>query len=377
MKDMKKRIMMIFGTRPEAIKMCPLACTLREREGHEVSILLTGQHRELLYGVMDAFGVRPDYDLSLMREGQDLFDLTERILSGVREILVSDRPDLVLVHGDTVTAFASALAAYYLRIPVGHVEAGLRTYDLSAPFPEEWNRRAISLLAAYHFAPTEGARQNLLREGVRADRVFLTGNTGIDALSYTVREDFSSPYSDFSAGGRLILLTAHRRENQGEPLRAILRGIRRVVEEWEEVRVLYAVHPSPSVRAVAREELSGCERILLAEPLDPICFHNLLARCCFCVTDSGGIQEEAASLGRPVLILRDCTERPEGVSEGAARLIGRSEETVARGVANLLEHPALYAAMAQRRALYGNGSASEQIAEILEREETAFAARNG
>lgn len=363
---MRKTIMTVFGTRPEAIKMCPLIRALREREEILVRVLVTGQHRELLDEVLNTFGVIPDYDLALMREGQDLFDLTEGILHGMRSVFLKEKPDLVLVHGDTTTAFSAALSAFYLGIPVGHVEAGLRTYDLSSPFPEEWNRRAVSVLARYHFAPTKRAEENLLREGVARDHVFVTGNTGIDALRFTVREDFAHPYLSWAGKDRLILLTAHRRENQGEPMRAMLRGIRRIAQEYGDVRILYAVHPSPAVRSVAERELAGCDRILLVDPLDPICFHNLLARCYVCVTDSGGIQEEAVSLGKPVLILRDRTERPEGIAAGGSRLIGRSEGSVYRGIRDLLETPALYFAMSLRDSPYGDGHASERIAELLE-----------
>ncbi len=362
-----KRIMMIFGTRPEAIKMCPLLRVLRERDGFAVKVLNTGQHKELLQEALRVFEVTPDYDLGLMTEGQDLFDLTERSLGGIRSVLLEDRPDLVLVHGDTTTAFSAAPCAFYLGIPVGHVEAGLRTYDLSAPFPEEWNRRAIGVLAHYHFAPTEQSRAHLLREGVERERVCVTGNTAMDALRFTVREDFSHPYLNWMGKDRLILLTAHRRENQGEPMRAVLRGIRRLAEEQRDIKILYPVHPSPTVRQIAREELSSCERIKLTEPLDPICFQNLLARAYFCVTDSGGIQEEAVGLRKPVLVLRDRTERPEGVLKGGARLIGRTEGSVYRGIRDLLETPALHAAMSNAGSPYGDGHASERIADFLER----------
>ncbi len=363
----KQTIMMIFGTRPEAIKMCPLVKSLRERKAFRVKVLVTGQHRGLLDEVLETFGVIPDYDLALMREEQDLFDLTRRVMTGVGSVLTADRPDLILVHGDTTTAFASALAAFYLGIPVGHVEAGLRTYDLRSPFPEEWNRRAIGLLAEHHFAPTEAAKENLLREGVEENRILVTGNTGIDALRYTVKEDFTHPYLDWAGEGRLILLTAHRRENQGTPMNRIFRGIRRVAEEYEDARILYPVHPSQRVRQAAAEALSGCERILLCDPLEPICFHNLLARAYLCVTDSGGIQEEALFLGKPVLVLRERTERPEGILEGGARLIGRSEGTVLRGIGDLLEIPALHSAMSRRSHAYGDGNASERISQHLER----------
>ncbi|MBR2353858.1 MAG: UDP-N-acetylglucosamine 2-epimerase (non-hydrolyzing), partial [Clostridia bacterium] len=360
------KILTVFGTRPEAIKMCPLIRTLRERDRFEIRVAVTGQHRALLDDVLRIFDITSDYDLDLMRDGQDLFDLTEGIVAGMRSVLTEEQPDLVLVHGDTTTAFCTALSAFYLKIPIGHVEAGLRTYDLSAPFPEEWNRRAIGLLARFHYAPTEGAKKNLLSEGVEENRIVLTGNTGIDALRYTVREDFSHPYLNWVGENRLMLLTAHRRENQGKSMRAIFRGIRRVAGEHENIRILCPVHPSPAVQAAAREELAGCERIRLVDALDTVTFHNLLFRAYLCVTDSGGVQEEAASLGKPVLILRDQTERPEGIAGGNARLIGRCEETVYRGISNLLEIPALHAAMSRKNPFYGDGYASERIADHLE-----------
>lgn len=361
-----KKILLIIGTRPEAIKMCPLLKELEEKEEIEPILAVTGQHRELLSSALSVFGVKPNYDLQLMRQSQSLCDLTARITEGVGPLLRDIRPDLVLVHGDTTTAFGSALAAFYEGIPIGHVEAGLRTYDLSAPFPEEWNRRAVSLLARYHFAPTEKAKENLLSEGIPKERILVTGNTGIDALRYTVKKDFSHPLLDFFEGGRPILLTAHRRESQGEAMRAMLRGIRRFAKEHPEARILYPTHPSPAVRRIAEEALGGIPSILLCDPLDTVTFHNLLARSYFCVTDSGGIQEEAVSLSKPTLVLRDLTERPEGILAGGARLIGRSEGSVFRALRDLWEAPALWHAMATAPSPYGDGFASRRIADYLE-----------
>ena len=295
----KKKVLLVFGTRPEAIKMCPLAEELRGRERFECQVCVTGQHRELLNSVLSAFRIAPDYDLAIMREGQDLFDITEAALNGLKPILQEARPDLVLVHGDTTTAFCAALACFYLKIPVGHVEAGLRTYDLSAPFPEEWNRRAVGVLSRYHFAPTLKAKENLLREGVRDDWVFVTGNTGLDALRTTVRREYSHPELTWAKGSRLLLLTAHRRENIGAPMQKIFRAIRRIVQEFSDVKVLYPVHPNPAVRRLANEELGACESVHIVDSVDVISFHNILASCHLVLTDSGGIQEEAPVLCTP------------------------------------------------------------------------------
>ena len=363
----EKKILMVIGTRPEAIKMCPVARALAERRGVALRVCLTGQHPSMVRETLSLFGVTPHRDLAVMREGQDLFDLTEGVLMGLRDVLAEERPDLVLVHGDTMSAFAAALAAFYLRISIYHVEAGLRTYDLSAPFPEEWNRRAIGFLAAHHFAPTERARENLLREGVSADRITVTGNTGIDALATTVRREFSHPDLAWSEGRRLILLTAHRRESLGEPMRAALRGIRRILTEREDVRLLYPVHPNPAVGEVARQILGDCPRARLTPPLDVLDFHNILARCHLVLTDSGGIQEEAAALHKPLLVLRNTTERREGLDAGTMRLIGTGEGSVYRGVEELLSNDALYHAMANAKNPFGDGHAASRIADFLTR----------
>lgn len=361
-----KKIMLVFGTRPEAIKMCPLVRELRSRSGLRVAVCVTGQHREMLYGAMSAFGVEADYDLSIMRQSQTLFDVTVGVIEGVRRALLRELPDILLVHGDTTTAYAAALAAFYLKIPVGHVEAGLRTWDVHSPYPEEFNRQSLGILAAYHFAPTERARDNLLREGRDESRVFLVGNTVIDALRITVRENFSHPILEWIGKNRLVLLTSHRRESLGEPQRRIFRAVRRVAEEREDVRVVYPVHMNPAVRDAAAETLGGCSQIRLIEPPDTVEFHNLLARCYLVLTDSGGIQEEAPAFGKPTLVLRDTTERPEGVEAGVARLVGTDGEKIYREFSRLLDDGTAYAAMSCAANPYGDGLASLRIADILE-----------
>lgn len=370
---MKKKIMAVFGTRPEAIKMCPLIRELQNRPAFQTIVTVSGQHRQMLDPVLRAFSVAPDYDLSVMREKQTLADLTAGILSGLRGVLEEERPELLLVHGDTATTFAAALAGFYVHIPVGHVEAGLRTYDMDNPFPEEFNRRAVTLLSRWHFAPTLGAKKNLLREGVSEDKIYVTGNTVIDALKITVCPDYRHPELLWAAGSRLILLTAHRRENWGEPLRRIFRALRRVLEENPDVKVIYPIHQNPEVRKIAAEELGGCERVHLIEPLGMADFHNFMAQSYLILTDSGGIQEEAPSLGKPVLVLRETTERPEGVEAGTLLLAGREEEGVYQSLRRLLNDPHLYRSMARAVNPYGDGRASERIADILEKETGARA----
>lgn len=362
----RKKIAVIFGTRPEAIKLASVIEELRAREEFTVSVCVTAQHRGLLDRVMQDFAISPDYDLDLMREGQDLFDLTAAVLTGLRSVFQKDAPDLALVHGDTTTAFAAALACFYLKIPVAHVEAGLRTYELSSPFPEEWNRQAIGRLARYHFAPTERARENLLRESVPSERILVTGNTGLDLLRRTVRADYSHPLLTWARDGRLVLLTAHRREALGEPMARCFRGIRRVADAFPEVRIVYPVHPNPAVRTIAEEAFGGCEQIRLTEPMDTVAFHNFLARCEFVLTDSGGIQEEGMALHKPVLVLRNETERQEGLTAGGIRLIGTGEESVDRGMRALLENPALAHAMSRAQNPFGDGYAARRIADFLE-----------
>ena len=357
--------MLVFGTRPEAIKMCPLVLELRKREGVTAVVCVTGQHRDMLQQVLDTFGIRPEYDLAIMKERQTLFDITTQVLEGMRGVLEKEKPDVVLVHGDTSTTFAAALACFYLQIPVGHVEAGLRTYNPASPYPEEFNREAVSIVAKYHFAPTGLSRDNLIREGKKPESVYVTGNTVIDALKTTVRPDFRHPELDWAAGSRLILLTAHRRENLGEPMHAMFRAIRRVTEEHGDVKVLYPIHMNPAVREAAEAELSGCGRIRLTEPLDVLECHNLMARSYLILTDSGGIQEEAPSLGKPVLVMRDTTERPEGLEAGTLELVGTGEETIYREFSRLLDDREAYDRMAHAENPYGDGHASERIADIL------------
>ena len=364
---MKKKIMLVFGTRPEAIKMCPLVKELQTRENVQTMVCVTGQHLGMLQQVLDAFGVVPDYNLAIMKDRQTLFDITVNVLTGMKEVLEKERPDMVLVHGDTSTTFASALACFYLGIPVGHVEAGLRTYDLTAPYPEEFNREAVSIVTKWHFAPTPLSRDNLIREGRKPEGIFVTGNTVIDALKTTVREQFSHPDLDWAGDSRLILLTAHRRENLGEPMHAMFRAIRRVVEEHDDVKALYPIHLNPVVREAAAEELSGCDRIRLTEPLEVLDCHNLMARSYLILTDSGGIQEEAPSLGKPVLVMRDTTERPEGIEAGTLKLVGTDEETIYREFTRLLDDRNAYEEMAHAENPYGDGHACERIADILTR----------
>ncbi|WP_026891608.1 non-hydrolyzing UDP-N-acetylglucosamine 2-epimerase [Lacrimispora aerotolerans] len=360
-----KRIMVVFGTRPEAIKMCPLIKELKERKNAQVSVLVTGQHRKMLDQVLNAFEVIPDYDLSIMKEKQTLFEITANILNGIRSILEKERPDLVLVHGDTTTTFATALASFYLQIPVGHVEAGLRTYDIYSPYPEEYNRQAVSIVARYHFAPTEQAKQNLIKEGKDRDNIYVTGNTAIDALKTTIRKDYSHEELTWALGSRMILLTAHRRENIGKPMEGIFHGIKRILEENPDVKVIYPVHLNPLIREIAGSVFQDEERVHLIEPLDVLDFHNILARAYLVLTDSGGIQEEAPSLGKPVLVLRDTTERPEGIKAGTLALVGTKEEAIYQSIRNLLHDKAAYNKMCQASNPYGDGFASKRIADIL------------
>lgn len=363
-----KKVMLVFGTRPEAIKMCPLVNELKKRPHFKTVVCVSGQHREMLDQVLEAFDVVPDYDLAIMKERQSLFDITMSILARIKEVLEKEKPDVVLVHGDTSTTFVTALACFYLQIPVGHVEAGLRTYDIASPFPEEFNREAVSIIAKYNFAPTENAKANLLREGKRAEAIYVTGNTAIDALKTTVRKDYSHPELDWAKGGRLIIITAHRRENLGEPMHHMFRAIRRIVDEHPDIKAIYPIHMNPVVRQEAEEELSGCDRIRIIEPLEVIDFHNFLARSYLILTDSGGIQEEAPSLGKPVLVMRDTTERPEGIKAGTLRLVGTDEQTIYANFKELLENQDAYEAMAHASNPYGDGKASSRIADILERE---------
>lgn len=360
-----KKIMLVFGTRPEAIKMCPLVNELRTRKNVQTVVCVTGQHRQMLDQVLDCFGVVPDYDLSIMKDKQTLFDITANILLSIREVLEKEHPDVVLVHGDTSTTFVTALACFYLQIPVGHVEAGLRTYDIYSPYPEEFNRQSVSIISAYNFAPTELSQDNLLKEGRAEDHIFVTGNTAIDALKTTVRKDYTHPILEWASGSRLITLTAHRRENLGEPLHHMFRAIMRIVNETPDIKVIYPIHMNPVVREAANEILGGHDRVRIIEPLDVLDFHNFLAHSFLILTDSGGIQEEAPSLGKPVLVMRDTTERPEGIKAGTLKLVGTNEETIYNAFKELLTDAVVYDRMSKASNPYGDGFASERIADIL------------
>ena len=361
-----KTVMFIFGTRPEAIKMCPLIMELRQRGKIRTLVCVTGQHGQLVDEVLDAFDIVPDYDLAVMREHQTLSGVTEAVLSGMSKVLDDAEPELALVHGDTTTTFAAALACFYAGIPVGHVEAGLRTYDLHSPFPEEFNRQSVDIISTLLFAPTEEAKQRLIREGKDPKRVFVTGNTGIDALKTTVKSDYTHPELEWAAGSKLILITAHRRESLGEPMRDMLRAIRRVIDGHPEVKAIFPMHLNPAVREAAYELLGGSGRIHLTEPLEVVAFHNVLSRCALVLTDSGGIQEEATALGIPTLVLRNTTERPEGVSAGVLRLSGTDEQSVYESFTALLDAPP----RCEASGIYGDGHACERIADVLEKELT-------
>ena len=347
--------------------MCPLVNELKTRRDVETIVCVTGQHRQMLDQVLEAFHVVPDYDLSIMKDKQTLFDITTNILNCIKSVLEEVRPDIVLVHGDTSTTFVTALACFYLQIPVGHVEAGLRTYNIYSPYPEEFNRQAVGIISRYNFAPTELSKQNLLREGKNADSIYVTGNTAIDALKTTVRESYSHPELTWASGNRLILITAHRRENLGEPMRQMFRAIRRVMDEHPDVKAIYPIHMNPVVRQTADKILGDDERIHIIEPLDVLDFHNFMARSYMILTDSGGIQEEAPSLGKPVLVMRDTTERPEGIKAGTLKLVGTDEENIYRHFKRLLESTEEYAKMSNAANPYGDGFASTRIADILTR----------
>lgn len=360
-----KKVMLVFGTRPEAIKMCPLVNELKTRKNIETIVCVTGQHRQMLDQVLDTFGVVPDYDLSIMQDKQTLFDITTNILNRIKAVLDEVCPDIVLVHGDTSTTFVTALACYYSQIPVGHVEAGLRTYDIYSPYPEEFNRQAVSIISKYNFAPTELSKDNLLREGRDASAIYITGNTAIDALKTTVKDDYSHEQLEWAKDSRLIMLTAHRRENLGEPLRHMFRAIKKIVDETPDIKVIYPIHLNPAVREAATEILGNCDRIRIIEPLDVLDFHNFLAQSYLILTDSGGIQEEAPSLGKPVLVMRDTTERPEGIAAGTLKLVGTDETVIYDTFKLLLEDKAEYEKMSHASNPYGDGFACKRIADIL------------
>lgn len=361
-----KKVLAVFGTRPEAIKICPLVNEMKKRENLKVVVCVTAQHRQMLDQVLNTFNIMPEYDLNIMKNRQTLFDITTNILNSIKEVLETERPDVVLVHGDTSTTFATALACFYLQIPVGHVEAGLRTHDIYSPFPEEFNRQAVSLISKYNFAPTQKAKENLLKEGHCADSIYVTGNTVIDAMQHTVREDYKHPELEWVGNNKLIFITAHRRENLGEPMHHMFRAIRRVLDEHDDVRAIYPIHMNPVVREAALQELGGCDRIHIIEPIEVFDCHNFEARSFLCLTDSGGIQEECPSYGVPVLVMRNTTERPEGVEAGTLKLVGTNEETIYRSFKLLLENEVEYNKMSRACNPYGDGHACERIANILE-----------
>lgn len=360
-----KKIVLVFGTRPEAIKMCPLVKELKKHDDINTIVCVTGQHRQMLDQMLQAFDVTPDYDLSIMKDKQTLFDVTTNILNKIKIVLEKEKPDVVLVHGDTSTTFVTALACFYLQIPVGHVEAGLRTYNIYSPYPEEFNRQAVGIISKFNFAPTEISKENLLREGKNPDSIYVTGNTGIDALQTTVRDDYQHTELDWVGDSRLIMLTAHRRENLGEPLHNMFRAIKRIVDEHEDIKVIYPIHVNPAVRKAARQELGDSDRVHIIEPLDVLDFHNFLARSFMILTDSGGIQEEAPSLGKPVLVMRETTERPEGIKAGTLKLVGTNEEAIYSTFKTLLENCEEYNKMAHASNPYGDGHACERIVNIL------------
>ncbi len=365
-KERKKRIMCVFGTRPEAIKICPLVLEMRKRAGLDVVVCVTAQHRQMLDQVLDTFGVVPDFDLDIMKERQTLFDITINILNSIRDVLLTAKPDVVLVHGDTSTTFVTSLAAFYLQIPVGHVEAGLRTYNIFSPYPEEFNRQAVGIVSAYHFAPTCLAAEHLKSEGKNPDSIYITGNTVIDAMQHTVRPDYSHPDLTWVGKNKLIFITAHRRENLGVPMHNMFRAIRRVLDEHDDVRAIYPIHLNPTVRETAKRELGDCDRIRLIEPLDVVDCHNFESRAYLCLTDSGGLQEECPSYGVPVLVMRDTTERPEGIEAGTLQLVGTEEESIYRAFRKLLEDKEEYEKMSRACNPYGDGHACERIADVLE-----------
>ncbi|MBR3942800.1 MAG: UDP-N-acetylglucosamine 2-epimerase (non-hydrolyzing) [Clostridia bacterium] len=361
-----KKIMLVFGTRPEAIKMCPLVNELKTRKNMQTVVCVTGQHRQMLDQVLEVFDVKPDYDLSIMKDKQTLFDITTNILNKIKDVLETEKPDVVLVHGDTSTTFVTALACFYMQIAIGHVEAGLRTYNVYSPYPEEFNRQAVSIISKYNFAPTELSKENLVREGKDESTIYVTGNTAIDALKTTVKENYSHPELDWAKDSRLIMITAHRRENLGEPMHNMFRAIRRVMDEHPDVKAIYPIHMNPVVRKAADEELGGCDRIRIIEPLEVIDFHNFLAQSYMILTDSGGIQEEAPSLGKPVLVMRDTTERPEGIKAGTLKLVGTDEEVIYENFKLLLENEEAYNKMSKASNPYGDGLACKRIADALE-----------
>ena len=366
MSKMKKKVMLVFGTRPEAVKMCPLIIELKKSERFEVVVCVTGQHKEMLLQVLDCFHVIPDYNLDIMKEGQTLTDITVKVLIGVREIIIKEKPDLMLVHGDTTTTYAAAMAAFYEKVTIGHVEAGLRTHDLTSPYPEEFNRQAVGVMANYHFAPTVQAKDNLIREGKQASSIYVTGNTAIDAMKYTVKEKFEHPLLDWAKNSRLILLTTHRRENTGEAMIRIFLAVKDILQQYQDVKIVFPVHKNPEIRNLVNQYLGNLERIRIVEPLQLDEMHNIISKSYLVMTDSGGLQEEAPAYDKPVLVLRNTTERPEGVEAGTLRLVGTDSGEIYRVCSELLDDSACYQTMSKAKNPYGDGTAAVQIRKILE-----------
>ena len=362
----KIKVMSVFGTRPEAIKMAPLVKELEKRKEIESIVCVTAQHREMLDQVLETFDIKPNYDLNIMKQGQSLGDITTRALTGLEDVIKECKPDIVLVHGDTTTTFAGALAAFYNQVMIGHVEAGLRTNDKYSPFPEEMNRQMVDCMTDMYFAPTNLSKENLLKENIEESKIYITGNTAIDAMSTTVDDNYSNLELDFVKDGeRLILLTAHRRENLGEPMRHIFKAIKRIVDEFDDVKVIYPIHKNPLVREVANEIFGDCEKVKLIEPLEVFDFHNFINKSYMIMSDSGGVQEEAPSLGKPVLVLRDTTERPEGIDAGTLKLVGTDEETIYNEAKRLLTDKKEYERMSKASNPYGDGHASERIVDAI------------
>lgn len=360
------KVMSIFGTRPEAIKMAPLVKELESRNEIESIVCVTAQHREMLDQVLDIFDIKPDYDLNIMKQGQTLGEVTTRALNGLEEVIKEVKPDIVLVHGDTTTTFAGSLAAFYNQVAIGHVEAGLRTNDKYSPFPEEMNRQMVDCMTDMYFAPTELSKANLLKENIDEDKIYVTGNTVIDAMSTTVDDNYTHPELDWIKDNeRMILLTAHRRENLGEPMRHIFRGIKKALDEIPDVKVIYPIHMNPKVREVANEVFAECDRVKMIEPLEVFDFHNFQNKSYIILTDSGGIQEEAPSLGKPVLVLRDTTERPEGIEAGTLKLVGTNEEAIYKETVKLLNDKKEYDKMSKASNPYGDGKASKRIVDAI------------
>ncbi len=358
------KVMTIFGTRPEAIKMAPLVKELKTRPEIETTVCVTAQHRDMLDQVLEVFEIVPDYDLNIMKQGQTLSEITARVLNGLEKVIQEVKPDVILVHGDTTTTFAGSLAAFYNHVKIGHVEAGLRTYNKYSPFPEEMNRQMVGIMADFNFAPTEVSKQNLLNEAKKAETIFVTGNTAIDAMATTVRDDYTHSIFDWVGQSKMILLTAHRRENLGDPMRHIFKAVKRITEEFD-VKVVYPVHLNPKVQSIAKEILADNDKVKLINPLEVVDFHNFMKKAYLIMSDSGGVQEEAPSLGKPVLVLRDTTERPEGIKAGTLKLVGTDEAEIYQQTKLLLEDKQEYNKMSQASNPYGDGTASRQIVDAI------------